>query len=63
MKTDNTQALQDNPARNEAVINRIPAARWGEPADLVGTVVYLAADASNFVNGTIIKLDGGWMAR
>ena len=63
MKTDNTQALQDNPTRNEAIINRIPAARWGEPEDLVGTVIYLASNASDYVNGTIINVDGGWMAR
>ncbi|MFK7984101.1 MAG: SDR family NAD(P)-dependent oxidoreductase [Saprospiraceae bacterium] len=63
MKTDNTAALQKNPIRNEAIINRIPAARWGEPADLVGTVLFLASKASNYVNGTIINVDGGWMAR
>ncbi len=63
MKTDNTEALQNNPTRNEAIINRIPAARWGEPVDLVGTVLYLASNASNYVNGTIINVDGGWMAR
>lgn len=63
MRTDNTQALQDNPTRNEAIINRIPTGRWGNPEDLVGTVIYLATDASNYVNGTIINVDGGWMAR
>ena len=63
MRTDNTQALQDNPTRNEAIINRIPTGRWGNPEDLVGTVIYLASDASNYVNGTIINVDGGWMAR
>ena len=63
MKTDNTQALQDNPTRNDAIIARIPAARWGEPEDLVGTVLFLASKASDYVNGTIINVDGGWMAR
>lgn len=63
MRTDNTQALQDNPVRNEAIINRIPSARWGEPSDIVGTVIYLASTASNYVNGSIINVDGGWMAR
>lgn len=63
MKTDNTQALQDNPTRNAAIIARIPAARWGEPEDLVGTVLFLASGASDYVNGTIINVDGGWMAR
>ena len=63
MRTDNTQALQDNPTRNNAIIARIPTGRWGNPEDLVGTVIYLASDASNYVNGTIINVDGGWMAR
>lgn len=63
MRTDNTQALQDNPTRNKAIIARIPTGRWGNPEDLVGTVIYLASDASNYVNGTIINVDGGWMAR
>ncbi|MEM1119207.1 MAG: 2-dehydro-3-deoxy-D-gluconate 5-dehydrogenase KduD [Bacteroidota bacterium] len=63
MRTDNTQALQDNPTRNEAIIARIPTGRWGNPEDLVGTVIYLASNASNYVNGTIINVDGGWMAR
>ncbi|MCI5080187.1 MAG: 2-dehydro-3-deoxy-D-gluconate 5-dehydrogenase KduD [Saprospiraceae bacterium] len=62
-KTDNTQKLQDDPVRNEAITKRIPAGRWGEPSDLGGAVVFLASAASNYLNGTIINVDGGWMAR
>ncbi|MCB0643420.1 MAG: SDR family oxidoreductase, partial [Phaeodactylibacter sp.] len=62
-RTDNTQRLQDDPARNEAITNRIPAGRWGEPEDLGGAAVFLASAASDYVNGTIINVDGGWMAR
>lgn len=62
-KTDNTQRLQDDPKRNKAITNRIPSNRWGDPSDLAGVAVFLASDASNYVNGTIINVDGGWMAR
>ena len=61
--TDNTEALQSDPARNAAILARIPAGRWGTPEDIQGAVVYLASQASNFVNGTILTVDGGWMAR
>lgn len=62
-KTDNTQALQDDPVRNKEIEARIPAARWGEPEDLVGAAVFLASAASNYVNGHILAVDGGWLAR
>lgn len=62
-RTDNTQKLQEDPARSTAIQNRIPANRWGNPEDLGGAAVFLASDASNYVNGTIINVDGGWMAR
>ncbi len=62
-RTDNTQRLQDDPARNEAITKRIPAGRWGNPEDLGGTAVFLASTASNYINGTLINVDGGWMAR
>ena len=62
-RTDNTQKLQDDPTRSDAIQNRIPAARWGNPADLGGAAVFLASKASDYVNGTIINVDGGWMAR
>jgi 2-deoxy-D-gluconate 3-dehydrogenase len=63
IKTDNTAALQANKARYENILSRIPAAHWGEPEHLVGAAVFLASDASHYVNGTIINVDGGWMAR
>ena len=62
-RTDNTQKLQEDSIRSEAIQNRIPANRWGNPSDLGGAVVFLASKASDYVNGTIINVDGGWMAR
>ncbi|MDP5137990.1 SDR family oxidoreductase [Rheinheimera baltica] len=62
-KTDNTAALQADTARNAAITARIPAARWGEPEDLAGAAVFLASGASNYVNGHILAVDGGWLAR
>ena len=61
--TDNTKSLQDDPVRNKGILDRIPAGRWGNPEDLKGAVVYLASDASKYVNGTILTVDGGWMGR
>lgn len=61
--TDNTQALQDDPARSKAILERIPAGRWGRPEDFAGPVVFLASAASNYVNGEILTVDGGWMGR
>ena len=61
--TDNTKSLQDDPVRNKAILDRIPAARWGHPDDLKGAVVYLASAAADYVNGTILTVDGGWMGR
>ena len=61
--TDNTAALQADPVRNPAILARIPAGRWGTPDDLKGAVVFLASPASDYVNGTILVVDGGWMAR
>ena len=61
--TDNTQALQDNPDRSKAIVERIPAGRWGEPEDLMGAVVFLASAASDYVSGEILTVDGGWMGR
>ena len=63
MATDNTAALQANPARNAAILARIPANRWGLPDDLAGPVVFLASSASNYVNGHTLAVDGGWLAR
>lgn len=62
-RTDNTQRLQDDPARSREISGRIPAARWGEPEDLTGAVVFLASPASDYINGHVLVVDGGWMAR
>jgi 2-dehydro-3-deoxy-D-gluconate 5-dehydrogenase len=61
--TDNTKALQEDAERNKAILGRIPAGRWGNPDDFKGAVVYLASDASAYVNGTVLTVDGGWMGR
>ena len=63
MATDNTAQLRADADRNKAILDRIPAARWGEPADLGGTAVFLASRASDYVNGAVIPVDGGWLAR
>ena len=62
-RTDNTQALQDDADRAASILSRIPAGRWGEPEDLGGAAVFLASRASDYVTGTIVTVDGGWMAR
>jgi 2-deoxy-D-gluconate 3-dehydrogenase len=61
--TDNTQRLRDDPQRFKDISARIPAERWGIPSDLAGAAVFLASAASNYVNGHILVVDGGWMAR
>ena len=61
--TDNTQALQDDPVRHRSILERIPAGRWGRPDDLAGATVFLAAPASDYVNGVILPVDGGWLGR
>lgn len=61
--TDNTQALQDDAARSKSILERIPQGRWGTPADFAGPVVFLASSASDYVNGEILVVDGGWMGR
>lgn len=63
IRTDNTQALQDDPERYAAILERIPAGRWGEPEDFAGPAVFLASSASDYVHGTILTVDGGWMGR
>jgi len=63
MTTDNTEALRADKARNAAILDRIPAGRWGDASDLGGAAVFLASAASDYVHGAIIPVDGGWLAR
>jgi len=63
IRTDNTQALQDDKDRHDAILARIPAGRWGETDDFKGPAVFLASKASNYLHGTIVTVDGGWMGR
>jgi len=63
IRTDNTRALQDDEARSRQIQDRIPAGRWGEPEDLGGAVVFLASQASDYVHGHVLVVDGGWMGR
>ena len=63
ISTNNTEALRADPVRNKAILERIPAGRWGDPADIAETAVFLSAPASDYVNGAIINVDGGWLAR
>jgi 2-deoxy-D-gluconate 3-dehydrogenase len=61
--TTNTEALQADETRNRQILERIPAARWGQPQDLAGAAIFLSSAASNYVTGTILTVDGGWMGR
>ena len=61
--TNNTAALQADPVRNDAILGRIPAGRWGDPRDVGGAAVFLASRAADYVNGHILAVDGGWLAR
>jgi 2-deoxy-D-gluconate 3-dehydrogenase len=63
MATRNTQAIQDDPVRSKQILERIPVGRWGKPDDLKGAVVFLASDASRYVQGHTLAVDGGWLAR
>jgi len=63
VRTDNNTALQNDPVRYQAILDRIPQKRWGEPADVVGAAVFLAGSGSDYINGHILDVDGGWMAR
>ncbi|MFN3589214.1 MAG: SDR family oxidoreductase [Spirosomataceae bacterium] len=61
--TDNTEALRNDPERSKSILARIPAGRWGIPEDFAGPIVFLASDASNYIHGTTLLVDGGWMGR
>lgn len=61
--TDNTAALRADPGRTQAILDRIPAARWGEPEDLGGAAVFLSSDAARYISGVILPVDGGWLGR
>ncbi len=63
MRTDNTAALREDPVRNRQILERIPAGRWGEPTDVAGAAVFLAAPASAYVHGHVLVVDGGWLGR
>jgi 2-dehydro-3-deoxy-D-gluconate 5-dehydrogenase len=62
VRTEATQALQDDPVRNERLLSRIPAGRWGEPSDIGGAAVFLSSPASDYCHGTILIVDGGWLS-
>lgn len=61
--TNNTTALRADEARNRSILERIPAGRWGDPEDLGGAAVFLASRAAGYVNGHVLAVDGGWLAR
>jgi 2-dehydro-3-deoxy-D-gluconate 5-dehydrogenase len=61
--TTNTEALQADETRNRQILERIPAGRWGQPTDLVGAAVFLSCAASDYVTGTVLPVDGGWLGR
>ena len=63
MRTDNTRPLAEDPVRSKQILERIPAGRWGEPADLAGAAIFLASPASDYVHGHVLVVDGGWMGR
>jgi len=63
IRTDNTAALQADATRNRQILERIPAGRWGEVTDLTGAAVFLASRASDYVNGHLLVVDGGWLGR
>jgi 2-deoxy-D-gluconate 3-dehydrogenase len=63
MATDNTAPLRADPERNREILSRVPMDRWGTPEDLCGAVVFLASKASDYITGTIVRVDGGWLTR
>lgn len=63
IETNNTEALRDDPDRNKAILDRIPANRWGKPKDIAGAAVFLSSAVADYVHGAILNVDGGWLAR
>jgi 2-deoxy-D-gluconate 3-dehydrogenase len=63
METDNTEALRHDPVRSRAILERIPAGRWGTAKDIAGAAVFLASASADYIHGTVLTVDGGWMAR
>lgn len=63
IETNNTDALRADPSRNKAILERIPAGRWGRPTDIAGAAVFLCSPAAAYIHGTVLNVDGGWLAR
>lgn len=63
MDTDNTEALRNDPQRSQGILERIPAGRWGTAEDVAGAAVFLASESADYVHGTVLTVDGGWMGR
>jgi 2-deoxy-D-gluconate 3-dehydrogenase len=63
MATDNTEALRNDPVRSRQILERIPAARWGDPSDIAGAAVFLCSAASDYIHGHVLSVDGGWLGR
>jgi len=63
METDATNALRSDPVRSRQILERIPAGRWGNARDLAGAIIFLASEASDYVHGHLLVVDGGWLAR
>lgn len=63
ISTDNTADLRNDPVRAKQILDRIPAGRWGEASDIVGALVFLCSSASDYINGVVLPVDSGWLAR
>jgi 2-deoxy-D-gluconate 3-dehydrogenase len=63
IETENTRPLREDPVRNPAILSRIPQGHWGQPADIAGACLFLASGDADYVNGAVLNVDGGWLAR